>query len=44
LRAAGFSSEDISALFPDNLGTKEFAHEKIQKRRKVRRLELLLAQ
>jgi hypothetical protein len=28
LRAAGFRSEDISVLFPDNEGTKEFAHEK----------------
>jgi hypothetical protein len=28
LRSAGFRSTDISALFPDNSGTKEFAHEK----------------
>lgn len=28
LRAAGFRLTDISALFPDNVGTKEFAHEK----------------
>ena len=28
LRAANFRSEDISVLFPDNVGSKEFAHEK----------------
>jgi Protein of unknown function (DUF3341) len=28
LRAAGFRNEDISVLFPENEGTKEFAHEK----------------
>ena len=28
LKAAGFSSNDVSALFPDNQGTKDFAHEK----------------
>jgi hypothetical protein len=28
LRAAGFRSADISVLFPDNKGTKDFAHEK----------------
>jgi ActD protein len=28
LRAAGFRSTDISALFPENVGTKDFAHEK----------------
>lgn len=28
LRAGGFRSTDISALFPDNVGTKDFAHEK----------------
>jgi hypothetical protein len=28
LRNASFRSEDISVLFPDNEGTKEFAHEK----------------
>ena len=27
LRAAGFSSNDISALFPDKQGTRDFAHE-----------------
>jgi len=27
LRAAGFRNTDISALFPDNVGTKDFAHE-----------------
>ncbi len=27
LRAAGFSSDDISALFPDKHGTRDFAHE-----------------
>lgn len=28
LLAAGFRNEDISVLFPDNQGTKDFAHEK----------------
>ena len=28
LRGAGFRSTDISVLFPDNKGTKDFAHEK----------------
>lgn len=28
LRVAGFRSTDISVLFPDNQGTKDFAHEK----------------
>lgn len=28
LRAAGFRNADISVLFPDNPGTKDFAHEK----------------
>src|SRR3954449_10895515 len=28
LRKAGFRNTDISALFPDNAGTKDFAHEK----------------
>lgn len=28
LRAAGFRSTDVSVLFPDNQGTKDFAHEK----------------
>jgi hypothetical protein len=28
LRLAGFRAEDISALLPDNRGTKDFAHEK----------------
>ena len=28
LRAAGFRAQDISVLFPENIGTKEFAHEK----------------
>ena len=27
-KAAGFSNNDVSALFPDNKGTKDFAHEK----------------
>ena len=27
LRAAGFSNNDISVLFPDKAGTKDFAHE-----------------
>jgi len=28
LRLAGFRNTDISALFPENVGTKDFAHEK----------------
>jgi len=28
LKAAGFRSTDISVLFPDNQGSKDFAHEK----------------
>src|SRR5260221_2877186 len=28
LQAAGFRNTDISVLFPGNLGTKDFAHEK----------------
>ncbi|MGC2352533.1 MAG: quinol:electron acceptor oxidoreductase subunit ActD [Candidatus Udaeobacter sp.] len=28
LKAAGFSNNDISALFPDKQGTRDFAHEK----------------
>lgn len=28
LRAAGFRGTDISVLFPENIGTKDFAHEK----------------
>jgi Protein of unknown function (DUF3341) len=28
LRGAGFRSTDISVLFPENVGTKDFAHEK----------------
>src|SRR5450631_4727822 len=28
LKAAGFSNSDVSALFPENQGTKDFAHEK----------------
>jgi hypothetical protein len=28
LKAAGFRNTDISALFPENEGTKDFAHEK----------------
>jgi hypothetical protein len=28
LKAAGFRNTDISVLFPDNLGSKDFAHEK----------------
>jgi hypothetical protein len=31
LMAAGFRNEDISALLPDNTGTKDFAHEKATK-------------
>src|ERR1700724_1846991 len=27
LKAAGFSNNDVSALFPENKGTKDFAHE-----------------
>ena len=28
LKAAGFSNNDVSALFPENKGTKDFAHKK----------------
>src|SRR6478735_5673014 len=28
LRAAGYRNTDISVLFPENIGTKDFAHEK----------------
>src|SRR6476661_3892506 len=28
LKAAGFSNNDISAIFPDKEGTRDFAHEK----------------
>src|SRR6266704_639699 len=28
LRMAGFRNSDVSALLPDNVGTKDFAHEK----------------
>src|SRR5437016_14396243 len=28
LRAAGFRNSDVSVLLPDNVGTKDFAHEK----------------
>src|SRR3984885_11491129 len=28
LKTAGFSNNDVSALFPENQGTKDFAHEK----------------
>src|ERR1700689_4113171 len=28
LKSAGFRSTDISVLFPENVGTKDFAHEK----------------
>src|SRR5215813_6255047 len=28
LRAAGFRNSDVSALLPDNVGSKDFAHEK----------------
>jgi hypothetical protein len=27
-KAAGFSNNDVSILFPENQGTKDFAHEK----------------
>ena len=28
LKAAGFRNTDISVLFPENVGTKDFAHKK----------------
>jgi hypothetical protein len=31
LKTAGFSNNDVSALFPENKGTKDFAHEKATK-------------
>ena len=36
LLAAGFRNEDISVLLQDNVGTKDFAHRRILRRRKVR--------
>jgi hypothetical protein len=35
LRAAGFSNADISVLFPESSGSKDFAHEKTRKRRRA---------
>jgi hypothetical protein len=35
LKAAGFRNTDISVLFPEGKGTKDFAHENILKLRKV---------
>ena len=35
LKAAGFRNTDISVLFPEGKGTKEFAHENILKLPKV---------
>src|SRR5688500_20136067 len=34
LKAAGFSNNDISVLFPDKSGTRDFAHEQNTKRPK----------
>ena len=34
LHTAGFSTNDISVLFPDKSTTQDFAHEKTLKRRK----------
>lgn len=31
LRAAGFRNSDVSALLPDNMGSKDLAHEKNSK-------------
>src|SRR5256885_14790227 len=31
LRASGFRNTDISVMFPENVGTKDFAHEKSTK-------------
>ena len=36
LQRAGFSSDDVSALFPDQKGTRDFAHEKNTRRPKER--------
>jgi hypothetical protein len=36
LRAAGFSRNDISVLFPDKTGTKDFAHEQHTPRTRAR--------
>ena len=36
LRAAGFRGTDVSVLFSDNQGTKDFAHEKAPRRRRAR--------
>ena len=35
LKAAGYRNTDISVLFPENVGTKDFAHRKTRKLRKV---------
>ena len=37
LKASGFSNNDISAIFPDKEGTRNFAHERTRRRRKVPR-------
>jgi hypothetical protein len=37
LLASKFRKEDNSVLFPDNTGTKDFAHQKHTKARKVQR-------
>ena len=35
LRGAGFSHDDVSVLFPDTSGTKDFAHEQHTKRQRA---------
>ena len=37
LKAAGFSNNDVSALFPENQGTKDFATRRTPRRRKAQR-------
>jgi hypothetical protein len=44
LRAAGFTQNDVSVLFPDKQGTKDFAHEQHTKAPEGRRLAQAVAQ
>jgi hypothetical protein len=43
LKTAGFSNNDVSVLFPDKQGTKDFAHEQHTKAPEVRRPEQAVA-
>jgi hypothetical protein len=44
LKAAGFSNNDISVLFPNREGTKDFAHEKSTKAQQVPEREFCWAE